>query len=875
MVISFQEVTDSAGISLIRQSWGVAWGDLNGDKLPDIWVNNHQQKPVTLYLNQGDGTFENVTNQTFVSNDDTIGDFHGPAWFDFDNDGDLDLLQIAGGDQGFDDDNPNKQNKLFVNNNGQLEDRAVELDVNYPLGRARVPVPVDIDNDGLLDFVYTGPIRNDGQGAATVFRQTADGDFENIGASTGLNTNVPNGTFALISNLTGDVNPELIYYDNNNPLTVYDISNLPFDDITNEVIPNAPAGLGAIQDIAAADFNNDLKIDLYVTQKGAPSTGFRRDSNQQARATLRPSANQERGLEFDAANGDVMFDFNGDIASVPNFFRGTNISPDDIFIGSAGVNPNSLEFTLDPNDPDVQGIADFTPTVDRGVYIGYDPTQQTWQVLWSSDRVNDELNLIFESTTQLSTIAPINFSDSFIPNPDFLLINSDNGFIDQTEESGLDLPPVSGHNVVAGDFDNDMDRDIYVLATGNVENFPNVMYENQGDGTFVAVPDAGGAEGTPLGVGDAVVVADYDLDGFLDLYTTNGDVFGFKRPFYLDGPNQLFRNQGNSNNWLQIDLEGVVSNRDGIGTQVFATAGGMTQLVEQNGGVHNRGQDSQLVHFGLADNTQVSTLEVQWTSGVVQKLSNIDVNQVIDVVEGVGLGGNDSITGSSGQDELFGNNGNDTLRGQAGNDILNGGDGRDDLFGNNGNDTLRGQAGNDILNGGGGRDELFGNNGDDLLRGQGSNDTLNGGGGRDRAFGNFGNDLVRGQGGNDTLDGGTGNDILIGNRGNDTITGQAGRDRFRFLRPTDGVDNITDFNSSDDTIEIRASSFGGGLNRGVLPNNRFVLGNSARDSNDRFIYNQNTGNLMYDADGVGGDTSVVLAIFSNQAEIAANDIVII
>ena len=144
-----------------------------------------------------------------------------------------------------------------------------------------------------------------------------------------------------------------------------------------------------------------------------------------------------------------------------------------------------------------------------------------------------------------------------------------------------------------------------------------------------------------------------------------------------------------------------------------------------------------------------------------------------------------------------------------------------------------------------------------MVRGQGGNDTLDGGTG------------------NDTLDGGTGNDILIGNRGNDTITGQAGRDRFRFLRSTDGVDNITDFNSSDDTIEIRASSFGGGLNRGVLPNNRFVLGNSARDSNDRFIYNQNTGNLMYDADGVGGDTSVVLAIFSNQAEIAANDIVII
>ena len=70
-------------------------------------------------------------------------------------------------------------------------------------------------------------------------------------------------------------------------------------------------------------------------------------------------------------------------------------------------------------------------------------------------------------------------------------------------------------------FDNDMDVDAYVVASAS-DNLPNILYENQGDGTFVAVPDAGGAAGTTLGRGDSVVTADYDGDGFIDLFVTNG-----------------------------------------------------------------------------------------------------------------------------------------------------------------------------------------------------------------------------------------------------------------------------------------------------------------------------------------------------------------
>ena len=80
------------------------------------------------------------------------------------------------------------------------------------------------------------------------------------------------------------------------------------------------------------------------------------------------------------------------------------------------------------------------------------------------------------------------------------------------------------------------------------------------------VSAAGGAIGTQLGRSDVVAAADYDRDGFLDLFVTNGA--DPTSPFVADGPHQLFRNQGNSNYWLEIDLEGVTSNRDGIGSKL-------------------------------------------------------------------------------------------------------------------------------------------------------------------------------------------------------------------------------------------------------------------------------------------------------------------
>ena len=212
---------------------------------------------------------------------------------------------------------------------------------------------------------------------------------------------------------------------------------------------------------------------------------------------------------------------------------------------------------------------------------------------------------------------------------DLLLINSGEQLVDQTGFSGM-LNPTSCHSIGTGDFDNDMDVDIYLVCTLNEENIPNILYENLGNGTFQKIPRAGGAEGSLRGMGDSVAIADYDNDGFLDMFITNG--LG-QKPVRFQGPSQLFHNLGNENNWIQIDLKGTLSNHDAIGSTIFVTAGNVTQIREQNGGMHNHAQNFQRIHFGLKNSTMIDKIIVFWPSGLLSEINNIKSNEIIKIVE--------------------------------------------------------------------------------------------------------------------------------------------------------------------------------------------------------------------------------------------------
>lgn len=143
-------------------------------------------------------------------------------------------------------------------------------------------------------------------------------------------------------------------------------------------------------------------------------------------------------------------------------------------------------------------------------------------------------------------------------------------------------------------------------------------------------------------------------------------------------------------------------------------------------------------------------------------------------------------------------------------------------------------------------------------------------------FGGAGHDYLSGGGGSKTLNGGTGNDILDSAFSNDTLTGGAGADVFSIRFPSDSIATITDFSVTADTINISADGFGGGLTAGTaIAAEQFRVGSAPADANDRIIYNQNTGALFFDADGIGGAERVRFTTLSTGLAISSADIFII
>ncbi|WP_198411897.1 M10 family metallopeptidase [Microvirga flavescens] len=226
----------------------------------------------------------------------------------------------------------------------------------------------------------------------------------------------------------------------------------------------------------------------------------------------------------------------------------------------------------------------------------------------------------------------------------------------------------------------------------------------------------------------------------------------------------------------------------------------------------------------------------------------------------LGGDGADALLGGAGHDTLWGGAGNDDLYGEDGNDFLAGESGNDYMVGGNGEDTLWAGAGNDTLNGADGNDFLVGESGDDSIVGGAGVDTLYGGTDHDTLDGGVDNDVLFGENGNDVLYGGDGDDQLYGGTGADVLTGGAGLDRFVFDTALDGVNNvdrITDFDVTRDSIFLARSIFGGFGAKVSL-----AIGDKANATGTQIVYNSTTGELFYDADGLGAGAQVKFAVIA-------------
>ena len=242
--------------------------------------------------------------------------------------------------------------------------------------------------------------------------------------------------------------------------------------------------------------------------------------------------------------------------------------------------------------------------------------------------------------------------------------------------------------------------------------------------------------------------------------------------------------------------------------------------------------------------------------------------------------GNDSLTGSSGSDVVNSYAGNDFISGGSGNDVGRGGVGNDTIIGGAGNDTMIGGTGIDTVSYQTGATsgvtvslavagvQVTGGAGNDTLS---DVERLTGSGFADKLTGNGGQNLIKGLSGGDTLSGRSGNDIL---------TGAGGADKFLFnatLNAASNVDRITDFSAADDVIRLDNDIFLG-LATGTLASGAFYKAPGAAaalDAGDRIIYNSTSGDLYFDADGMGGAAARLFATLTTHPVITVADFFIV
>ncbi|MFM7486684.1 MAG: FG-GAP-like repeat-containing protein, partial [Cytophagales bacterium] len=180
-----------------------------------------------------------------------------------------------------------------------------------------------------------------------------------------------------------------------------------------------------------------------------------------------------------------------------------------------------------------------------------------------------------------------------------------------------------------GDFDADGDQDFLAVSTiGATVPLQPGIYNNNGNGTFTRVPQTTQTFQTISGF-EGASLADYSNDGFLDIFVGNfngGDALDLRGEF-------LYKNKGNTNNWLKLKLVGKASTRTPLGAKIKAFANGNQQLRTMTSFAGSFSPNSTVVHFGLGANTKADSIQIFWPSGAKQTVKNVNAKQFLTINE--------------------------------------------------------------------------------------------------------------------------------------------------------------------------------------------------------------------------------------------------
>ncbi len=501
----------------------------------------------------------------------------GVVFFDYDADGNIDLYFVNSGPvpiDGISDKtkSENGSNVLYRNEgNGHFIDVTDAAGVG-DIGYGMAASAGDIDNDGDVDL-YVCNFERD-----SLYQNNGDGTFTNITEAAGIdNTLWSIAAIFLDYDLDGDLDIFVVNY------LIYKTS-MPVTRYRGIIGYGHPRSYEGTTDVLYKNNGDGTFTDVAET----------------AGLVSRIEAQIEgRGMAA------VAFDYNNDL--YPDIYVANDTNRNFLYHnnGDGTFTDESLFLGV---GYDENGVAEGSMGVDYGDYNG------------------DGLFDIIIANSEKATL----YKSQKLGKAGFL-------FTEASAESGLLQPtlPYVGFSPLFLDYDNDGSLDVF-CANGNPqdvieiltlqhETYPqrDQLFHNDGNGSYVEVSQASGAYFSEERVGRAAASADYDNDGDIDIVIQNSNQRAV-----------LLRNEGgNRKNWLSVKLLGTRTNRDGIGTKVKIVSDEITQIAEvKSGSSYASGSDTRLL-FGLDDTEKVDRMEVIWQNGIVQKLENIDVNQILIIRE--------------------------------------------------------------------------------------------------------------------------------------------------------------------------------------------------------------------------------------------------
>ncbi len=184
------------------------------------------------------------------------------------------------------------------------------------------------------------------------------------------------------------------------------------------------------------------------------------------------------------------------------------------------------------------------------------------------------------------------------------------------------------------DFDHDGDSDLFVnngALNPTIRANHNFFFEFRND-TFVETSFELGLDDPRIGRGS--VTFDYDCDGDMDLLVVNQaprdptDVLPQARCL-------LYRNDASKGHWIQIQLQGVQAEKNGIGSKIELETDGRLLVREIDGGSSHLSQNSTIAHFGLGEDEIIEKITVKWLGGNTQEITSIPADQYITIQERV------------------------------------------------------------------------------------------------------------------------------------------------------------------------------------------------------------------------------------------------